>query len=231
MSAALPVDVRRLTYDIAGRRLLDEADLAVSPAESVAVMGPSGSGKSTLLSLLMGLVKPTSGKVAVAGRDVADLRQKELAELRRSQIGMVFQFGELLPELEPVENVALAGLLGGTAPDQAYSKARGLLERLGVPMRSTVTTAELSGGERQRVAVARALMGTPSVLLADEPTGSLDERSREVIADLLFSLPKREQCALVVVTHDPSVANRADRVLHLRDGRLIDAAQALGGAL
>ncbi len=230
MGPELSVDVRKVTYEISDRRILDGVDLAVAAGESVSVMGPSGSGKSTLLSLLMGLVKPQAGEVFVSGQDVTTLRPDALAKLRRDDIGMVFQFGELLPELEPVENVALAGLLSGLTPSQAHARARELVKGLGVPVRDKVTTADLSGGERQRVAVARALMGRPRVLLADEPTGSLDERSREVIADLLFNLPAKEQCALVVVTHDPAIAARANRVVHLRDARLVEETPVVGGA-
>ncbi|MFI2259157.1 ABC transporter ATP-binding protein, partial [Streptomyces tubercidicus] len=158
MSDALPLEVRELGYEVGGRRLLDGLELAVSAGESVAVMGPSGSGKSTLLSILLGLVRPDAGSVMVAGRNVATLRGRRLAEHRRKHMGMVFQFGELLPELSPVENVALAALLDGADRDRAYGDSRKLLDELGVPVTDTATS-ELSGGERQRVAVARALIG------------------------------------------------------------------------
>ncbi|WP_346345706.1 ABC transporter ATP-binding protein [Streptomyces sp. SID5468] len=221
MAGVMPVEVEDLTYEIAGRQLLNHVGLSVRAGESVAVMGPSGAGKSTLLSLLLGLVRPDSGRILVAGQDVAALRGGKLAAFRRAHVGMVFQFGELLPELKPVENVALAGLLGGSPGRTAYARAGELLDAVGLAGLGAVTTAELSGGERQRVAVARALMGAPDLLLADEPTGSLDEESRAQIAALLFAAPKEHGCALVVVTHDATVAARADRVLRLRAGELV----------
>ncbi|MCK7627690.1 ABC transporter ATP-binding protein [Streptomyces sp. RS10V-4] len=222
MSDALPLEVRELRYEVGGRRLLDGLELSVSAGESVAVMGPSGSGKSTLLSILLGLVRPDAGSVMVAGIDVVTLRGRRLAEHRRKHMGMVFQFGELLPELSPVENVALAALLDGTDRDRAYGESRKLLDELGVPVTDTATS-ELSGGERQRVAVARALIGSPALLLADEPTGALDEASRDHVADTLFAVPAARGCGLLVVTHDPAVANRADRVMQLEQGALAGA--------
>ncbi|KPC65224.1 ABC transporter ATP-binding protein [Streptomyces chattanoogensis] len=222
MSDALPLEVRELGYEVGGRRLLDGLELTVSDGESVAVMGPSGSGKSTLLSILLGLVRPDAGSVVVAGRDVVALRGRRLAEHRRKHMGMVFQFGELLPELSPVENVALAALLDGVDRDRAYGDSRRLLEELGVPVTETATS-ELSGGERQRVAVARALIGSPALLLADEPTGALDETSRDHVAEMLFAVPAARGCGLLVVTHDPAVAHRADRVMHVEQGVLVGA--------
>ncbi|PBC81406.1 putative ABC transport system ATP-binding protein/lipoprotein-releasing system ATP-binding protein [Streptomyces sp. 2224.1] len=218
----MPLEVRELGYEVGGRRLLDGLGLAVSAGESVAVMGPSGSGKSTLLSIILGLVRPDAGSVMVAGRDVVSLRSRRLAEHRRKRMGMVFQFGELLPELSPVENVALVALLDSVDRDRAYGESRKLLDELGVPFTDTATS-ELSGGERQRVAVARALIGSPTLLLADEPTGALDEASRDHVAETLFAVPAERGCGLLVVTHDPAVANRADRVMHLEQGALAGA--------
>ncbi|GES32766.1 ABC transporter ATP-binding protein [Streptomyces angustmyceticus] len=222
MSHALPLEVRGLGYEVGGRRLLDGLGLVVSAGESVAVMGPSGSGKSTLLSILLGLVRPDTGSVVVAGSDVVALRGRRLTEHRRKHLGMVFQFGELLTELSPVENVALAALLDGTDRDRAYEDSRQLLDELGVPATDTATS-DLSGGERQRVAVARALIGSPALLLADEPTGALDEAARDHVAETLFAVPAARGCGLLVVTHDPAVAHRADRVLHLEQGALAGA--------
>ncbi|MEU9502445.1 ABC transporter ATP-binding protein [Streptomyces sp. NPDC048196] len=222
MSDALPLEVNGLGYEVGGRRLLDGLELTVGGGESVAVMGPSGSGKSTLLSIFLGLVRPDAGSVLVAGHDVVGLRGRRLAEHRRKHMGMVFQFGELLPELSPVENLALAALLDGADRDRAYDDSRKLLDELGVPVTETATS-ELSGGERQRVAVARALIGSPALLLADEPTGALDETSRDHVAETLFALPAVRGCGLLVVTHDPAVAGRADRVLYLEQGALAGA--------
>ncbi|MBW8481282.1 ABC transporter ATP-binding protein [Actinomadura parmotrematis] len=219
------VRARGVRYAVGGRVLLDGAGLDVPAGGSVAVSGPSGSGKSTLLMCLLGLVRPDAGEIAVAGADVTRMSRRALAEHRRRTMGMVFQFGELLPELTPVENAALPALLGGTGRRAAYAAARELLVRLGVPVEGTATGL-LSGGERQRVAVARALAAGPAVVLADEPTGALDAEAREAVADLLFALPAEHGCALVVATHDPAVAARADERLVLRGGRLSAEAAA-----
>ncbi|MFF9010529.1 ABC transporter ATP-binding protein [Streptomyces goshikiensis] len=216
---------RGLDYEVGGRKLLIGLELTVRAGESVAVMGPSGSGKSSLLSLILGLVRADGGSLLVAGKDITTLKGAKLARWRQRHMGMVFQFGELLPELTPVENVALPSLLAGTARTEAFGKARTLLANLGVPIDGTFT-ADLSGGERQRTAVARALMGEPSLLLADEPTGALDEQAREHVADILFRVPRDSGCGLLVVTHDAALAARADRVLHLLHGRLVDTPEA-----
>ncbi|MFF8373567.1 MULTISPECIES: ABC transporter ATP-binding protein [Streptomyces] len=208
-----------LRYSIRDRQLLNGITLGLSPGESAVITGPSGSGKSTLLSLILGLIPTNKGEVWVAGRDMAKLHGKRLARHRAQHLSMVFQFGELLPELAPVENVALAGLLAGQPRRAAYEQAADLLREVGVTG-TTATTGELSGGERQRVALARALVNQPSLILADEPTGSLDSAARSSVADLLFSLPQRWGCGLLVVTHDPDVAARAQRHFNLREGLL-----------
>jgi lipoprotein-releasing system ATP-binding protein len=215
------LEIRELRYAVGGRTLLDGVDLDLSTGQSVAVTGPSGTGKSTLLNCILGLIRCDSGTVRVAGRDLTRMAPRRLAKHRRDTIGMVFQFGELLPELTPVENVALAALLAGTKRGDAFSRASQLLTDLGVPLTGT-PTAELSGGERQRAAVARALVNRPALLLADEPTGSLDGRNREAVAELLFSLPERWGCAVLLVTHDASVAARAERGFSLHEGRFLD---------
>lgn len=220
--------VQGLTYAVGDRRLLDSVDLQVLPGESVAVVGPSGSGKSTLLSCLLGLnLSAAAGSVRVAGVDLSTLRARALARHRQATTGMVFQFGELLPELSPLDNVALPALLARVRPNDAYRRARDLLTRLGVP--EALSTDRLSGGERQRTAVARALINDPVLLLADEPTGALDETSRNTVADLLFQLPQERGCALVVVTHDLQIAARAERILRLHDG-VLDEVSSTGGA-
>jgi lipoprotein-releasing system ATP-binding protein len=214
------LEMTALNYSIGGRSLMSGLELRLSAGESVSVMGPSGSGKSTLISCALGLLKPDDGSVKVAGAELSALSRRQPAEHRRSHIGVVFQFGELLPELTPVENVALAALLSGASRSAAYEEAAGLLRELGVP-ESNAATATLSGGERQRTAVARALVNKPKLLLADEPTGALDAANRDSVADLLFSVPSRWDCALLVVTHDSEVAGRADRTLALSDGNLL----------
>ncbi|MEU8501569.1 ATP-binding cassette domain-containing protein [Streptomyces lavendulae] len=207
-----------LHYSIDDRALFEDLELRLPVGESVAVMGPSGSGKSTLISCALGLVTP-QGAVRVAGADITRMKRRELARHRGAHTGVVFQFGELLPELTPVENVALAGLLAGAARRDVYEQAEKLLAELGVPGADR-PTGTLSGGERQRTAVARALINKPTLLLADEPTGALDDTNRNGVADMLFQVPSRWECGLLVVTHDEQVARRADRVLHLADGRL-----------
>ncbi|ELS57836.1 ABC transporter ATP-binding protein [Streptomyces viridochromogenes] len=214
--------IQDLTYSVRDRTLFKGLRLRVGAGESVAITGPSGSGKSTLLSSILGLIKPHGGSVRVTGADVTKLRGRQLAKLRSETIGTVFQFGELLPELSPLDNVALAALLSRSA-DRAdgYRRAQQLLDELRVPRAGT--TEELSGGEHQRTAVARALINSPELILADEPTGSLDPDATARIAELLFELPRRRRCGLVLVTHDVEVAARADRVLRLEAGLLVPA--------
>ncbi|MEV6397436.1 ABC transporter ATP-binding protein [Streptomyces sp. NPDC051907] len=213
--------VSGLCYRIEGRTLLDGVELSVSPGESVAVTGPSGSGKSTLLMCILGLIKPQAGTMTAGGREITGLTSSRLAQVRRQTLGMVFQFGELLPELSPVENVALPVLLDGGRHQDAYRRAEELLNELGVPVGST-PTGMLSGGERQRTAVARALITEPDVLLADEPTGALDPEAKEEVASLLFTTARDRGCALLLVTHDLTVAGRADRRHELQGGILAE---------
>ncbi|MEV0277633.1 ABC transporter ATP-binding protein [Streptomyces sp. NPDC050610] len=210
--------VRGLSHAVGERRLFESLGLEVQAGESVAITGPSGSGKSTLLSCVLGLIRPGTGAVEVAGTDVTALRGSALARHRSRHIGMVFQFGELLPELSPLDNVALAALLAGVPRSAAYRQAAALLDELDVPAASS--SEHMSGGERQRTAVARALINSPALLLADEPTGALDTGTRDRVADLLFSMPARHRCGLLVVTHDGTIAQRADRTLALGDGAL-----------
>ncbi|WP_433499514.1 ABC transporter ATP-binding protein [Sphaerimonospora sp. CA-214678] len=214
------LQIENLGYSTSNARLFGGLDLNVHEGESVVLCGPSGTGKTTLLTCILGLTKPKKGRILVAGEDLTRMSRRQLASFRRKHIGMVFQFGELLPELSPVENVALAALLAGADRKKAYDLARHLLADLGVPL-DGAPTAYLSGGERQRTAVARALITGAPLILADEPTGALDQDSRDSVADLLFELPRRRSCALLLVTHDQAVAARADRRLDLIAGRLI----------
>jgi putative ABC transport system ATP-binding protein len=199
---------------------LDGVSLAVRAGEAVAVMGPSGSGKSTLLNMIAGLDRPSSGSVVVHGTDLGALGETGLALFRRRGIGQIFQFFNLLDDLSALDNVALAAQLTGTAAGQARQRAMELFGELGIAHRRNVYPAQLSGGERQRVAVARALMNRPALLLADEPTGALDSRSGEQVMDLLLDLNQIGQ-TLLLVTHDERLATRcATRLIEVVDGRI-----------
>jgi putative ABC transport system ATP-binding protein len=199
---------------------LDGVSLEIHAGEAVAVMGPSGCGKSTLLNMVAALDRPTSGAVVVQGEDLGKLNETRRALFRRHRIGMVFQFFNLLDDLSALDNVALAAQLVGTPAKPARARALELLDELGIADRRNTYPATLSGGERQRVAVARALMNRPALLLADEPTGALDSRSGEQVMDLLLDLNQIGQ-TLLIVTHDQRLADRcASRVVELEDGRV-----------
>ncbi|MFD8881767.1 ABC transporter ATP-binding protein [Streptomyces erythrochromogenes] len=201
-------------------KALDGLSLEIRAGDAVAVMGPSGCGKSTLLNMVAGLDRPTSGTVEVQGHDLGGLNETGLALFRRRHIGMVFQFFNLIDDLPALDNVALAAQLTGTPARQARRRALELLDELGVADRRHNYPATLSGGERQRVAVARALMNRPALLLADEPTGALDSRSGEQVMDLLIDLNQIGQ-TLLIVTHDPELATRcASRLVEVADGRV-----------
>lgn len=207
-------------YDNAGAPALGPIDLGVAPGEALAVTGPSGSGKSTLLNLVAGLDKPTTGTVTVAGQRVDQLSEHALARFRRERIGMVFQFFNLLDDLTVADNIQLPAQLTGTARRTAAARAAELMEVLGIQKHARAYPGRLSGGERQRVAVARALVNRPALLLADEPTGALDSASGEDVRELLVDLHRGGQ-TIVLVTHDPALAQAcASRTIHLVDGHL-----------
>ncbi|MFI5610151.1 ABC transporter ATP-binding protein [Amycolatopsis sp. NPDC051903] len=219
-SRAAVVELTAVRKEYSDSVALDGVTLRVRAGEAVAVMGPSGSGKSTLLNLVAGLDRPTSGSVVVNGDDLGKLSETGLALFRRRRIGMIFQFFNLLDDLPALDNVALAAQLTGTPAGQARKRALELLGELGIAGRRNTYPAQLSGGERQRVAVARALMNRPALLLADEPTGALDSRSGEQVMDLLLDLNQIGQ-TLLLVTHDERLAKQcATRVVHVVDGRI-----------
>jgi len=224
-TTALPVLTRDLhkhfvQADGSELRVLEGVDLRVEPAEVVAIVGASGAGKSTLLHLLGALDRPTSGEISIGGRHLGSLDDEGLAELRNRQVGFVFQFHHLLREFTALENVMMPCLVGGADLEEARSRARDLLEAVELSRRLDHRPRELSGGEQQRVAVARALANRPVVLLADEPSGNLDGQTSERLHDLLFGLRADRALSLVLVTHNRELADRADRILVLRDGRL-----------
>lgn len=197
-------------------------DLSVDRGESVAVVGPSGSGKSTLLNLIGGLDRPSSGTVILADRPLTGLSDSEMAEVRNRDVGFVFQRHHLLPQCSVLENVLVPTIPMGFSRDPYLSgeRARRLLERVGMTDRTDYRPGQLSGGECQRTAFVRALINSPSVLLADEPTGSLDGESAESVGTLLMELNREEQTALIVVTHSPELARRMARVFYLKEGKL-----------
>jgi lipoprotein-releasing system ATP-binding protein len=192
-----------------------------------AIVGASGAGKSTLLHILGALDRPTSGQVRIDGQDLFSLPDAELAAFRNTRLGFVFQFHHLLPEFTAVENVMMPALIAGAAPADAETAARQLLERVGVAHRAAARPAELSGGEQQRVAVARALVNAPRVLLADEPSGNLDEENAAALQELLWSLARERSQTVIIVTHDMTLAARADAVFRLHDGMLLQPPRAV----
>lgn len=200
---------------------LREVSLRIEAGERVAIMGPSGSGKSSLLNIICGLDEATSGRVVIDGVDLNTLNDDRRTRLRREKIGMIFQTFNLLPTLTALENVALPLRLQGQSASKAEQRARILLDRVGLGTRAKHRPDEMSGGERQRVAIARALVYHPPILLGDEPTGSLDTASGEAILSLLNELRTEFNSTLVMVTHNPETTQICDRVITLRDGRVV----------
>jgi putative ABC transport system ATP-binding protein len=198
--------------------ILRGVDLDLAAGEAVGVVGPSGSGKTSLLMLLAGLERATSGSITLAGADVTHLNEDALARLRRDQIGIVFQAFYLIPTMTALENVAVPLELAGAR--DAMARAAASLQAVGLGHRLTHLPGQLSGGEQQRVALARAFAARPRLLLADEPTGNLDRATGETVMNLLFSLREREGATLMLITHDPALAARCDRIVRIADGRI-----------
>lgn len=219
------LELMRVSLTVPGRRLFEDVDLALSTGECVAVMGASGVGKTSLLNCASGLKLPASGVVAVNGMNLSGFSVAKRAAFRLRHIGIVFQFAELLPELTALENVALPSRLLGMQREAAEQRAAEWLERLEVSRQSGAHPEELSGGEQQRVGLARALAHEPGLLLADEPTGMLDERNTRIVAAILVRAAQEWGTAVLVATHDASVASVADRVFTLTQARLAVAAE------
>lgn len=200
--------------------VLKGIDLTISQGDRIAIIGPSGSGKSTLLHLMGGLDKPTTGEVTISDVNWQKISEKQRCQLRNQRLGFVYQFHHLLPEFTAVENVAMPLLLSGMAVKNAEQQASDMLEHVGLQHRKEHKPAQLSGGERQRVAIARALVHQPHCVLADEPTGNLDQTTASKVFDLMLDLNRQMNTALVIVTHDPQIAQRMDKVFVLHEGNL-----------
>ncbi len=226
MTPALQLRKLKLSYQLAGAEVpvLRSVDLTVARGESVAIVGPSGSGKTSLLLVLAGLEAPAGGEIEIEGQVLGRLGRDARADWRREHLGMVFQSFHLLPGLTALENVALPLQMLGRA--DAWTEARQWLERVGLAARLDHRPSSLSGGEQQRVAIARALVHKPRLVLADEPTGNLDQATGAHVEDLLFGLNREAGSTLVLVTHDPELAARCDRVMRLQDGRLVEQTAA-----
>ena len=214
------IQIEGITKSFGSLQVLKGIDLTINKGEVVSIVGPSGAGKTTLLQIMGTLDKPDTGRIILNGTDVTKLKEKELSAFRNKEIGFVFQFHQLLPEFTALENVAIPALIQGRSANEANKQAREMLELLGLADRASHKPAELSGGEKQRVAVARALINHPSVVLADEPSGSLDTKNKEELHQLFFDLRDKLGQTFVIVTHDEGLAAQTDRTIHMLDGKI-----------
>ena len=215
------IEIKGLTKSFGSLQVLKGIDLRIEKGEIVSIVGPSGAGKTTLLQILGTLDKPDSGSVVVDGIETSTLSTNKLSEFRNKHLGFVFQFHQLLPEFTAIENIMIPAYIAGMKPKEARNRAEELLAFMGLSDRATHKPNELSGGEKQRVAVARALMNNPAVILADEPSGSLDSKNKEELHKLFFELRDKFGQTFVIVTHDETLATLTDRTIHLKDGRIV----------
>lgn len=215
------IEVRNIHKSFGQLEVLKGVDLNVKKGEIVSIIGPSGAGKTTLLQIVGTLDKPDSGEILINGHNVLKMSEKELSVFRNKHIGFIFQFHQLLPEFTALENVMMPALIAGEKDTEAKKRARQLLTDLGLAERLTHKPNELSGGEKQRVAAARALMMSPDVILADEPSGSLDSQNKAELHNLLLNLRNRFGQTIVVVTHDKELASISDRVVEMKDGMIV----------
>ena len=215
------IQLRGITKSFGSLQVLRGIDLDIARSEIVSIVGPSGAGKTTLLQIMGTLDRPDSGQTVIDGEDVSRLDGTRLAHFRNRHIGFVFQFHQLLPEFTALENIMIPAFIGGAGRREAQQRATELLAFMGLQERATHKPGELSGGEKQRVAVARALVNSPSVVLADEPSGSLDSQNKEELHRLFFDLRDRYGQTFVIVTHDESLAAMTDRTIHMMDGQLM----------
>lgn len=214
------IDIKGITKSFGSLQVLKGIDLHIEKGEVVSIVGPSGAGKTTLLQIIGTLDKPDGGEITIDGTDVRKLSSKKLSEFRNKRIGFVFQFHQLLPEFTAVENVMLPALIAGASKGEAKKRAMELLDFMGLSERAGHKPAELSGGENQRVAVARALVNRPAVILADEPSGSLDSKNKAELHQLFFDLRDKTGQTFVIVTHDENLASITDRTIKMKDGML-----------
>lgn len=212
------IDIKNIRKSFGSLEVLKGIDLSIQKGEIVSIVGPSGAGKTTLLQIIGTLDKPDSGSVFVDGIDTTQLSQKKLSDFRNKHIGFVFQFHQLLPEFTAIENIMIPAYIAGVGSKQARQRAEELLQFMGLSERAKHKPNELSGGEKQRVAVARALINNPDVILADEPSGSLDSKNKEELHQLFFDLRDKYGQTFVIVTHDEQLASITDRTIHMRDG-------------
>lgn len=214
------IHLRNITKSFGQLQVLKGIDLDISKGEIVSIVGPSGAGKTTLLQIMGTLDKPDTGTVEIDGVDTSRMSQKRLSRFRNQKIGFVFQFHQLLPEFTALENIMIPAFIGGMGKKEAKARAEELLAFMGLSDRAQHKPNELSGGEKQRVAVARALVNNPAVVMADEPSGSLDTKNKEELHQLFFDLRERFGQTFVIVTHDEGLANLTDRTIHMRDGQI-----------
>ena len=212
------IELKGITKSFGSLQVLKGIDLTIGKGEVVSIVGPSGAGKTTLLQIMGTLDKADAGTITIDGTNVSKLKEKELSAFRNRHIGFVFQFHQLLPEFTALENVMIPALIAGTSPKEANRRAQEMLDLLGLADRAGHKPNELSGGEKQRVAVARALINRPSVVFADEPSGSLDTKNKEELHRLFFDLRDKLQQTFVIVTHDEALATLTDRTIHMVDG-------------